>query len=356
MASDVPTPLHLVDAPRCAVAVGAVLFFCTGFDLYGYRVHSMPSPSVGILGVLACAVLVVTLTPHRPRALFRSPLLIWAAALLTVSTVWACWSSSPRAVELLVNRYKAAALLVAMMVIFDDDRARRAGALAMGAAVVIMSALNVAETFGVIGFLDVDQHRIVGRSAGFFFNPNESARAIVLALAASVVLLPSRLRVPLLIVAGVGTAATLSRGAWIGFGIVVLWLFWQRALRFSALGVSVAAALAAVVLWFGHSTERLFDSTGALNENTILRLHFGLYNESTTDRLHLAGKAWDLFASSPLVGHGLGASIDWNEALSSHNSYLNLAADHGLLGLLLFPMLCVALAVANRRVLPATLV
>jgi O-antigen ligase len=348
----VQPPLTLLAWLRSAVAAAAVLFFCTGFDLYGYQVYSTPNPMLGIVALVGASLLL----GGNPARALRSPVCVWVVAMLVLSTVGACLSGSPIATEMLVNRCKAGALLIAMTLIFDDERARRAGAWAFAAAVVVMAVANVTEVLGLANFADERDTRILGRASGFFYNANESGRAILFALAAGVVLLPARWRLPLVVVAALGAAPTFSRSTWILFSIVALWLLWRRALRFSIPGVAVLLALVVVLLWTGRSVEGMLDSSGALNDNTMARLHFALQNESTSDRIQLAGKAWDLFVSSPIVGHGLGASVDWDAAVSSHNSYLNLAADHGILGLLLLPMLCVALRVANGAVLPATLV
>jgi O-antigen ligase len=63
---------------------------------------------------------------------------------------------------------------------------------------------------------------------------------------------------------------------------------------------------------------------------------------SQKERILLAEKAWALFAEHPFLGAGLGATELWNERTSTHNMYLMLMTDFGVLGALIFPALVCA--------------
>jgi O-antigen ligase len=65
-------------------------------------------------------------------------------------------------------------------------------------------------------------------------------------------------------------------------------------------------------------------------------------------RATLAAKAWRLFLESPWVGHGIATE---HYTRISHNMYLTLAGQHGLLGLVTYPALVFAFSFRNRAAL-----
>jgi O-antigen ligase len=65
-------------------------------------------------------------------------------------------------------------------------------------------------------------------------------------------------------------------------------------------------------------------------------------DESAAQRAAVFGGAWEMFASNPIVGSGVGASREWEYEISSHNQYLNLMVDHGALGFFILPLIILA--------------
>jgi O-antigen ligase len=329
---------------RYALAVAGVLFLYTGLDNYLFLAHGGPTPTLYVVAFVAATAALAILNLNRPSALLRSPVLAWGCSFLVLTTAWGLWvASDPEAVQVIYDRYRAMALLLAFAVLVDDTRTRRAATVVIAVAVAGVALLNVAELAGVV---QLDLRRIAGRAAGFYINPNRSGLAIALGLAVSAPVLPARWRLPLVLVAAAGVAATFSRGAALCFTAVVISLVWQRTLRPRSTILVLSAAAVLVALSTGRLMSFL-DSKGVLNEDTLGRLRLAADDSGRTD---LAAKAWRMFADSPLVGHGLGATRLWDTALSSHNLYLDLAASQGVLGLLLLPALVGAIVLAQRRV------
>ena len=46
-----------------------------------------------------------------------------------------------------------------------------------------------------------------------------------------------------------------------------------------------------------------------------------------------------MFLDNPLFGNGIGSTDLWAELVSTHNMYLYLMADYGILGIILYPLL-----------------
>jgi putative inorganic carbon (HCO3(-)) transporter len=160
--------------------------------------------------------------------------------------------------------------------------------------------------------------------------------------------------VPLLVLA---LALSFVRGAWLALGIgtlVVLWVFRRRipvhlgAVSGLAMGLLVAAAL-------GFGITDLFAQ----------RMHHFADPEYVTnlDRIDRWGSAVSIWREHPLVGAGWGTYADEyfdhvfihrafssNLRMGAHNLYLEILADGGLIGLLLFLVVIGVFFLEVRRV------
>jgi O-Antigen ligase len=68
---------------------------------------------------------------------------------------------------------------------------------------------------------------------------------------------------------------------------------------------------------------------------------------SQEERFELFERGWEQFLASPLVGNGVGSTELWEARSSTHNMYVMLASDFGLLGLFAFPSIVLA-AIGSR--------
>jgi O-antigen ligase len=326
---------------RRGVALLAVGALYSGIVQYAEHAWGGPKPLLVIVLLLGGAGLAVALEPRRPLPVLGSPLLLWAYGYLLLTAVWGVWRPviSADTDQAVVDRFRSVAFLVAMAIAFDDPRARRAGRLAVVAVALLSSAVNVAEAVGVVSFQDA-LNRTAGRAAGFYVNPNGSGLIIVFGLAAGLVELPRAWRVPALVVATAGLAATFSRGSLACLAVLVVVLLWQRQLPLW-LTAAAAGAVALALTLKAEVLRALLDSSGALNADTLARLAM---NADDSGRAALANRAWAAFLESPTVGHGIAIE---REGRVAHNMYLSLAVEHGLLGLFVYPALLVALCVRN---------
>lgn len=331
--------------PRCGLAILGVGTLFSGLADYGESVYAGPKPLYFILAIVAGSLAALAVEPRRPTRVFRSPLLLWAYLYLLISIGWCIWrrASSPDTDQELIDRLRSVAFLLAMALTFDDTRARTIGRIGVTLVAVVASLVNIGEALGWITFNDALE-RTAGRAAGLYGNPNASGLAIVFGLAAGIAAVPRALRVPVLLVGACGVAATFSRGSLACLAVLVVVLLYRR-----EVGVLPAAlatgGVVAVLLFHGRLLQDVLDVSGALNRDTLARLAM---RADDSGRGAAAEGAWRLFLESPWVGHGIAVE---RASRVAHNIYLRLAAEHGILGLLIYPGLIVALLMRTRPAL-----
>jgi O-antigen ligase len=335
---------------RSGVAAFAVCTLYSGLAQYWHDARGGPASLYAIVAVVGASLGLAALTPYRPTRLFRSPLLLWVYLYLLMSTAWGVWREvhTPNTDQMLIDRYRSMALVVAMALLFDDRRARSVGRYAVVAVATFTALVNVAEGLGLVRFVDA-LARTPGRAGGLLGNPNQAGFVIVFGLAAGIEGIPRPLRFPAVLVAACGVAATFSRSATLAFFVAVIVLLWRRALP-PWPTVLAGIGLTALVARTSGSLEALLESGGALNPDTLARMSL---TADDSGRAGLARKVWGMFVDSPWVGQGIGSE---RSGRMSHNMYLSLAAEHGILGLLAFPALVLAAVARNPGALPFGLV
>lgn len=334
---------------RRAVAVAGVGLFFTDLVDYGFLAHGTPKPLYWVLALVAASGALTVIDPERSLPLLRSPFFAWILFYAFVTFAWALGAGGgdPRVMDALDERVRAIGFLVAFALLLDDAAVRRAALLAVAGAALLATCLNLAEVAGLVQFEGGDAiKRIAGRAAGFYVNPNESALAITFAVAIAAPALRVRWRIPLLVVSGVGVAATFSRSAALLYAVLLAWLTVRKRDSVAPLAVVALLLLAAATIGADQLMGYL-DQRGVLNEDTLSRLDMSADDSGRTE---LAIEGWRRFEAAPIVGHGLGYASDVANGQGAHNSYLTLAIQHGILGLLTFPALIAALLATSRRV------
>lgn len=137
---------------------------------------------------------------------------------------------------------------------------------------------------------------------------------------------------------------TFARGAWLGFfaGFLFLLIFtgWRRlvaALVILALLASLTVLLAPPVI------KAQLDSFAKLGSDT-----------SSIDRLLIWKTGWRIFLDRPVFGHGLNTFMsvfekykpaDYKWIVYAHNCFLQIAAETGIIGLLVFLWFCASILI-----------
>ncbi|MCC6314305.1 MAG: O-antigen ligase family protein [Thermomicrobiales bacterium] len=338
---------------RSLLAIGMVLVFFTNIANYGLRWEVRPQ--FWIVGFAAAAA-PLALSDLLRRGLRIAPIGIWCFAYLLISFVWFVPSSqSPAAWQQIQTRLLSVIFLVLATYIFSEAQAWRAAQRAIVAAALLTAAINLYEVVFPMTFSEIP-----GRASGLFANVNQSGSALVLGLILGAGALRPGWRVPYALAVGLGILATVSRGALLGWALVLALWAARRGNRKPAIAVVAVAGLAVALLlltpaWGG--VQQTLVERGVLTENVRQRLDvFGgaeLADASALERQHVAKLAWSVFAEHPLAGTGTGAATEGIFELGPHNMYLANMVDHGAIGIFILPTLLLAVVWgADPRRLP----
>jgi O-antigen ligase len=197
------------------------------------------------------------------------------------------------------------------------------------------------------------------RAYGTFEQPNPYAGYLGTLIPLGLALLLARpgrwmrgylLSVCLLSIAAVGMS--LSRGAWVGIGlaIAVMALFWSQRSRIllatGAIAVAPLGALAFLNVLPGEVAARLATALDFFRFIDARQEVVNPQNWAVVERVAHWQAALDMIGDHPLLGVGAGnypAAYEnyflpgWTEALGhAHNLYLNLAAETGIPGALIY--------------------
>ncbi len=331
---------------QCVLAACAVAIFFTGTDVYLFLSERTEHPPLVWIVAFGLFCLPLLFARRALETVVQTPLVMWCALFLLVSGAWLFFQPviSETVWKEFSRRILSVFFLVGLLLTLTGERARVWARRAVACAVALAVALNFYELFTPLTFSEV-----AGRSAGLYINPNKTGAALVIGMIVSLGALAERYRVFFILLVGAGVAATFSRAAIVGWALVVFLMFAckQLSLRRTLFNIGFGAGVVALALipWWGAAIDRLSDS-GAINSNVIARLEWFRTGQgedaSTLERREVAELAWTMVLEQPLTGHGVAASVDWGHEKSSHNLYLNMMVDHGALGILVLPLLVVA--------------
>jgi O-antigen ligase len=294
----------------------------------------------------------------RPQDLSFPTPVRWAAAFLLWALVTAIFAVSPgTAFEELIERLKSLVIFLVVMNALRTPQQLRSYMLLILFAFLIYPARGTLQNY-------VTGNTYMGRAIWnqIYSNPNDLAAITLLtmgmALAISTVRTQSsRVRwavalfVPVMLTI---VLLTQSRGVFIGllvgFGPTVLARMRKRPSIAAPVlvAVCVAAVLVPVAAWHRFENIPKVFSSGTI----AVADPYG----SAAQRLDILKSAWHIFTSHPVLGVGIGC---YNEANASyapqlgrrdpHNTYLGLAAEMGLPGLLLWLGLVGSVMAQARR-------
>jgi putative inorganic carbon (HCO3(-)) transporter len=345
-------------------AVAAALLAALAFTrLPAVVLHSeglMPAILAAVYGVAAAARARRGGTSPRRALSFA----IAGVAYLLVVGLSYLWAADSTVASLAArNLGLFLVVCVGFVAVVSDARALRAAIAAMVGGGVFLSLLSLHQvatgaygnTYG--GFAQASVENIVGttnayRIGGPFGDPNFFGQLLVVAIALALALMtttPSR-RVRAAsfasaVVCGITVFLTYSRGALIALGVVVAVWLWSNKRRGLVVGCLVAGALA-IALLPGAYGSRLSQVTSIIP---------GLSNPAQTTDPALRGRESALivgtrmFADHPVVGVGaanfpvhylsyatsVGLVVS-GQQLSPHNLYMEVAAEQGVVGVLVF--------------------
>lgn len=325
------------------LVVATVLLFETGFVEYlvgGRHVEFPPLAWLVVVGILA---LPIASWRGRIASTVDTRLLPWCAIYFAWTCISYVWSSHTLAVakELRLRTLVCCALPLFALV-FSSPVAVRVARRAIVGSVLLSIVLNAYDFLHPLTFSNV-----FGRSAGMYMNPNISATALVGGMVTGLMAVPRRWRALFVTLVGAGVLLTLSRGLLLCYAVAIIYFLATGGLRFRQLALAVAGgatALAAVLLLtFGlekiEGAARIIVQSNVIERITDPSVAIGGADESTNERRAAAALGWQVFKEHPLIGGGVGSTVDWDMQVSTHNIYIRQLAEYGIFGIVLYPAL-----------------
>ena len=331
------------------LVVLAVAIFYTNLPLYLYINHGstgMEAPKLWVLGFCLFTLPVLFREMTVWKAL-KSPAALWCLgyAWLTVMSFLLSAQSEMNWQEVRWRFLTIIELLIFLMLFANADANKLARQTVM-VAVLWGVAINMYELFVPLAF-----SRVLGRSAGMYMDPNVTAEALVLGMIFGVTILAPAYRSPFVLLTGLGVFLTLSRAGIGGWIIAAAAMTLGGLVRLKSLLLSVFLCMMLIVVWLLPQWDQLlttWERTGVINNNLLERLDWMLDPTGVSDysgwlRAHVAKQSWAKVADHPVLGNGPGASLE--AEVGTHNTYLMFMVDHGVVGVLILPLLLVAVTV-----------
>jgi hypothetical protein len=326
-----------------ALIVAAVGIFYTNVPLYVYAKYGIAAPKQWLIlfWLLSLPVLVIRKTAWNA---LKSPVMIWCFWYAWLTILWFFPSSQSEVVWQEVRwRFIAISEILVFLMIFLDPNAVRLARKMLVLAVFIGVAVNIYEVFYPMSF-----SQTIGRSAGLYANPTMAGEALVLGMILSATILPPRYRSVFILLVGIGILTTLSRSGVLGWVLAVAGFILAGRLSMKELFVSGALGLLLGVLVLLPRLDQILttlERKGVVNENVLERLEWfanptGVSDFSSWERKYVAQRAWNKIAEYPVLGSGTGSSYE--ATVPPHNQYLSFMLDHGLIGVMILPLLIVA--------------
>ncbi len=348
--------MTLVVKYRAALAVLCVAgFYANMFNYLFLTGRSSVHPVVWI-AVIAGLTLALTWDPQTWRTLLGSPVIWWCAGYIAMTVIWFMWSSqSATAVAEVMTRVASMAFLGVMVVILADPRVHGVTRIALAASAILAVVLNVVDILRPLTFSPLP-----GRAAGLYLNPNGSAISLALAMIMTLELFPQAFRPWYMCVIGMGVLLTSSRGGvlvWLLAALMMVRLGAVRLLRMAYV-LMMLASVGGAVLFLSGRLQPLLQVASLVWSDASGRLRLGpTFTAYEVDpRFGDAVLAWNMFLERPVIGHGVAATVEWDRFESTHNVYLRHLVEYGAGGLLIMPLLAVALLWPGSRPRPRSVV
>lgn len=327
------------------------------FTIVTYKVNlAVPGVIIGILGIVV------------GRARFRLPFPVW---LFAAFLLWALLASfaSPYPDIARTQLIESSKLLVIMIVVVNALRTQ--GQLRF----FLLFVLGCFILFPIRGALVnyMAGYTVFGRALWnyIYANPNDLAALCLLALGVALATwMSTRSRAFIRFCAGIASVLLLvvillsqSRGAFLGLAIAMLVLI-VKSLKISPRRTFCLIAIFLIVAFSVPESvwDRLYGIRALTSTTTI---HEADGEGSAAQRFEIQKVGWNIFLDHSVFGVGLGAYPLVNASYapelgqkSAHNTYLALAAEVGLPGLLLWcalvgSVLCFAYRAQKRSALKA---
>jgi hypothetical protein len=298
------------------------------------------------LGVISSMVLLSN--QSLTNYVLKLPLSHWVFFYFVVNLIWLILPHS-YATAKNINDIMIPIIYVSMIIVllyFDDDQLTTARKTILFVT-LLACANNLYELFNPDAFY-TGEKKITGRSSGLYGNANGASEAIILGMILAYGMVPKHLKVFYLLFILVGIVPTFSRSGIASWFIIVFILFATKIVsKKVALTIGATVFISALII-LPILINFLGLSLGENAENVLSRLDFFSSKSSVSDgsaqsRFLVAKVAFNYFADNPFLGAGHSFTFHWEHDISTHNMYLLLMAEFGLLGVIIYPLLLLSI-------------
>jgi len=348
-----PRGTGLVHWYSASLAIALVAIAFSNAALYLFQSGIVAEPPFWWLAALGGLAAPMAIQYARSLRVPVAPLLGWLVFYLVLTVAWfAMFPATPEADFELRRRLQSIGYIGLVWLIVQQPGALAVVRWAILAATIFACAVNWFEFFHPGAF-----SLITGRAAGLYMNPNSSGAALLFGMLVSIQLLTVRWRALFVFAIGLGILATFSRAALAGWTAVAASLMLEE-LRASGIArvfmklVAIAVLVGVVVIGVLHSLNS--EQSAALGDVVADRLGSFMSEDarddtSTSERRELTDQAMESIGQHPWFGAGLGTNRFLDRETGSHNQYLDLMVQHGIIGVLVLPLLAVALTYGSHR-------
>jgi O-antigen ligase len=339
LAAEYESPRGLLQNFATAGTAGVALLFLTYWPTYSYLVLGGQSPLYFYMLPGFVALPLIFLQPATALRLLNEPVVWWFATYVILGMAWLLLAQDFPNVAGQQWRMRVLACFFFCTILVNSSMSRRQFvALAIAACVVLACALNWFDVIFPSRLVPVGfQGANPGRGAGLFINANGAAAFVLMGTIAVLPYAPMRTRGALLLLGVLAVAPTFSRFGWI-FAVLLIPIAMILKLLDRRQMLLIVLSIPLLLVAGGIYYEFMLESG---NENLIGRLTwfqtFGdQYDFSLRERAYVAQRAWESFVDSPIYGHGIGVTLAKGARVGTHNMYVLLMAEQGLIGLALY--------------------
>lgn len=277
----------------------------------------------------------------------------WCSLIFTVGISLVFVKADAGAVTVASQMVTIGIISSSFLILTQHTAVAKAGFYGIAAAVIVASGVSLAEfmdpSFNAILDQRYQKRTLedeIQRVGGLYVNANLNACVMVLGMFATVFAIPARYRLLFCLFVGAGIFTTVSRSgmtSWV-LAMTMLFMLGQFSTRYVISKiVALGVALTLVVVIFTGAVPEFLIFTGLdqlMTEQMVSRVSSNFFSQvdgSTTGRKYLALEAIELYSQHAILGVGLGGASELGEtALAAHNTVLDIAAELGTVGVLVY--------------------
>lgn len=351
---------------QSALAIGFVLAFFTFIDVYFFNTGKLPPPVALISIFLLGGLLLLFFGRFTALKYIPFELIIWCGGYLAISLlsfilvflIFAEHSFASESFQEVRTRILSELFLLIMCVTFaKHTKIQDLTRIAICLATLLAIFNNIREFSDPSVFEGLNN---TGRAAGYYINPNRTGCALILGMIFGVGILPKQLRIPFALAVIFGVFLTFSRGAILGW-FVVMAIFIRSGLiprkhfLFWVVGIVTMIFVLGPIL--SNIDVNELQRSGLINvdmKNITGRLEWfqnpvANREDSGDSRLEVVITAWNMFVEHPILGNGIASTKNLNNlGISTHNMYLLFVTEHGIMGIFILPLLVYAVTWHSR--------